>query len=136
MFAALPINGETWLICGGRDFTDKVMFQEAMSEIITRFGVPLKVVHGGYRGADTLADDWARSLAIEAVPVKAEWTKYGPGAGPVRNQKMLDDHRPNKVIAFPGHDGTADMVRRAHAQRDAGRINLDVIEIAARVTSA
>jgi hypothetical protein len=45
---------------------------------------------------------------------KAEWKKYGPAAGPIRNQRMLD-WGPDLVVAFSGGKGTADMVRRARA---------------------
>jgi hypothetical protein len=45
----------------------------------------------------------------------ADWEKLGRSAGPIRNQAMLDEGRPDLVVAFPGHHGTADMVRRARA---------------------
>ena len=32
MMIAVPTNGQTWLICGGREFTDQEMFDSAMSE--------------------------------------------------------------------------------------------------------
>lgn len=123
MFAAIPINGQTWLICGGRDFDDDATFSLMMAQLIELKGVPAKVVHGAAPGADTLADDWARDLAVEVQPVPADWKAHGRAAGPIRNQKMLDDHKPNLVVAFPGGRGTADMVERA---RKAG---IDVAEI-------
>jgi predicted Rossmann-fold nucleotide-binding protein len=33
----------------------------------------------------------------------------------MRNQQMIDDGKPDVVIAFPGGSGTADMIRRAEA---------------------
>lgn len=39
--------------------------------------------------------------------------KYGKSAGPIRNQTMLDDGKPDLVLAFPGGRGTADMVAKA-----------------------
>ena len=47
----------------------------------------------------------------------ADWDGLGRKAGPIRNQRMLDDGKPDLGIAFPGGRGTADMVRRA---REAG----------------
>jgi hypothetical protein len=43
------------------------------------------------------------------------WPSQGDGraAGPRRNQRMLEDFRPDLVVAFPGGRGTAYMVRRA-----------------------
>jgi hypothetical protein len=72
------------------------------------------VVHGDYRGADTLAKEWARSRGIPEVGYPADW-RMGPSAGPARNQRMLDAERPDGVVALPGGGGTADMVRRARA---------------------
>jgi hypothetical protein len=51
----------------------------------------------------------------------ADWDKYGKAAGPIRNKQMLDEGKPQAVIAF-SYDlarsrGTANMVAQA---RDAG----------------
>ena len=82
------------------------------------------VIHGGARGADDLARQWGEiSVGIEGVEFRADWTARGKAAGMIRNQRMLDEGRPDLVVAFPGGRGTADMVRRA---RKAG---VEVIEI-------
>ena len=44
---------------------------------------------------------------------QGEWDELGKKAGPLRNQRMLDEGKPNLVVAFPGGGGTKDMVRRA-----------------------
>lgn len=80
----------------------------------------LTVVHGAARGADRMAGEWARSRREEGVielPFPADWRRYGRAAGVLRNQRMLDEGKPDLVLAF--HDdidhsrGTKDMVRRA-----------------------
>jgi hypothetical protein len=40
---------------------------------------------------------------------RASGTKSGKKAGPLRNQRMLDEGRPDLVVAFPGGGGTEDM---------------------------
>lgn len=50
-------------------------------------------------------------MPIESYP--ADWKRDGRGAGPIRNQRMIDEGKPHIVIAFPGGKGTADMVMRA-----------------------
>jgi hypothetical protein len=78
------------------------------------------LIHGNGKGADTLADDWAfmRDNVLHwAFP--ADWDTHGRKAGPIRNQRMLDDGKPDLVLAFVDKPleksrGTADMVRRAH----------------------
>lgn len=122
----VPLNGQTWLICGGRDFADQEMFDNAMSDILTLRGCPSRIVEGGARGADKMAFAWATRMAIHVTEVRADWKAHGTAADPIRNQKMLDDHKPQVVIAFPGGRGTADMIRRGHATE-----GVDVIEVSA-----
>lgn len=124
MAQVIPILDETWIICGGRDFTDAETFERAMEDIIgVRGGLPGKLVHGASRGADALADEWARQFALAVSPEPADWSSLGARAGPIRNQRMIDNHSPAFVVAFPGGHGTADMVRRA---RKAGIVVCEV----------
>ena len=122
MLAAIPINGQTWLICGGRDFMDWEMFSSAMSDLVRLRGMPRNIIHGSADGADRLASYWAEKHALDMQTFPADWKKHGRAAGPIRNQEMIE-RKPDFVVAFPGGRGTADMVRRA---RDAG---VDVAEI-------
>lgn len=123
MMNIIPINGQTWLVCGGRNFADGEMFNSVMSQLLALKGCPSTIVHGAARGADALADHWAKQMAINVIGVVADWDIHGRTAGPLRNQRMIDDHKPVLVIAFPGGKGTADMVRRARAS------SIDVAEI-------
>lgn len=76
----------------------------------------LEVIHGGARGADTLAASWEGSKGVVILTFPADWKTYGKGAGPVRNRQMLDQE-PDLVVAF--HDelevskGTKDCVDEA-----------------------
>jgi hypothetical protein len=63
-------------------------------------------------------------MAINVHGCSPDWKTHGKAGGPIRNQMMLDDYKPQVVIAFPGGSGTADMVRRAHATQ-----GIDVIEV-------
>jgi hypothetical protein len=51
---------------------------------------------------------------LKRFEIKANWRKYGPAAGPIRNQQMLD-WGPDLVVAFAGGTGTAGMVALARA---------------------
>lgn len=109
-----------WLICGGRDFDDWEMFDAALRSVANNSGVPWVVIHGAAKGADRMADRWVQEMRaggvdIQLIRVPADWERHGRHAGPIRNQQMLDEHKPDLVIAFPGGRGTADMVSRAKA---------------------
>lgn len=112
----------TYLICGGRDFADRALFEGAMRDLILH-PEDCVIVHGAARGADTLADGWARARSIAVYACPADWEAHGKAAGWIRNQDMLEQFKPDVVIAFPGGRGTADMVKRA---RKAGVVVVEV----------
>ena len=108
------------LVCGGRNFDDR----SAMARVLRRFkpAIPTDddlaehvIITGGASGADELAAQYAEVFGIRLRVYPADWKTHGRAAGPIRNQKMLDEGKPDLVIAFPGGRGTADMVRRAKA---------------------
>lgn len=111
--SAVPRPGIRVLVCGGRDYRDRPGVFDALNRAHAKRAICL-VIHGAASGADSLGSAWARNRGIEEVPFPADWTQ-GRAAGPIRNQRMLDDGKPDAVIAFPGGQGTADMVRRAEA---------------------
>lgn len=100
------------LVCGGRDYSDKM----ALWSVLDAFGPPeiTEIVSGMARGADAFAAEWANRFGFPLHAFPADWTRDGKAAGPIRNQSMLDNGRPDAVIAFPGGKGTDDMVRRAN----------------------
>ena len=108
------------LVCGGRDLVATPEVYSALAEHIHPWDV---VIAGGARGADFIGSEFARGLGCEVVVYNADWQKHGRAAGPIRNQQMLVEGKPELVLAFPGGKGTADMLRRA---RSAG---LQIVEV-------
>lgn len=98
---------------------------------LRKLPVDTVVIHGAARGADTLGKFVAERIGLKVINdgkgFPADWKRYGKGAGPIRNQQMLDDGKPDLVLAF--HEninesvGTKDMVARAR------RIGLKVMII-------
>lgn len=103
-------TGGTVLVCGGRRYSDIPTAFRVLDEI-----KPDVVVQGEATGADAIAKLWAKQHRVVCFGIRANWDRDGVRAGPIRNQKMLDKHRPRLVVAFPGGKGTADMVSRARA---------------------
>jgi hypothetical protein len=110
-----------FLVCGGRDFSDWELLDRALSFIQKWYGISC-IIEGDFRGADRMAGYWARKHRITNHKFPADWKKHGKRAGPIRNQQMLDEGRPDYVVAFPGDRGTADMVARAR------RSGVEVVE--------
>jgi len=102
------------LVTGGRDYSDWFRVRDELHEIALIHGIR-RIVHGNACGADNLAMNWADWRKIPQGKYPADWKQYGNGAGPIRNQLMLDSEPIDLVVAFPGGRGTADMVRRARA---------------------
>lgn len=96
------------VVTGGRDYADVERVALALGFLHARYVVQ-RVAHGGATGADEHAKVWARVARInEVVEYPADWKRLGRRAGPARNRLMLDEERPDLVVAFPGGRGTAD----------------------------
>lgn len=105
----------TVLVCGGRDFSDEDFVFKILNEIHKEHIIEL-IIQGEASGADFLAKKFSLENNIKLLSVPAEWNKYGPAAGPKRNEQMLNEN-PNLVVAFPGGKGTKDMVRKSLAKK-------------------
>lgn len=98
------------IVSGSRDYTDKNIIKYWLD-----YFNPTYIVDGGQRGADTIAWQYAVDNNLGWIRIAADWDKYGKKAGPIRNQQMLDETKPDLVLAFPleGSIGTYDMIRKA-----------------------
>lgn len=104
-------------MCGSRDMHSERWLRFALNMTLFRFGPPRLIAHGAGQGADSLADRWAKWRRIEVRTFPAEWGRYGPSAGPIRNGAMLREIQPELVVAFwdgrISRSGTLDMMRQA-----------------------
>lgn len=136
------------VITGGRDYNERGRVFQALDLIhVGPIGPITKVVWGGADGADLAGGDWADLRGVPNERVLPDWSdlmtppvrlKYRRGgepynalAGFARNQKMIDDHRPDHALVCPGGNGTADMFDRI---LKAG-IQYTILEPSARVIS-
>lgn len=101
---------KTVLVCGGRDYTNYPILFPILEDIIS---VNDTVIHGNAIGADFLTKCWAIHNSRKQVPYPADWGKHKLAAGPIRNKQMLEEGKPDLVIAFPGGKGTANMIKIA-----------------------
>ncbi len=135
------------LVCGGRDYADFYNLRNTLDTIFKEKGwtkvgkkvvlnltqgieyeedydyPTVHIISGKARGADQLAVQYAVVNFLEFTEYPANWELHGRKAGVLRNQQMLDEGKPDLVVAFPGGVGTADMVRRAK------KANVEVIEV-------
>lgn len=118
------------LVCGGRNFTNRQVAFEVLDQFHETYGIDV-IIQGGAKGADRRAEEWAKKCGIPFEEYRADWDnithedariKYHPdgnaydaNAGHRRNKKMLDEGKPDAVIAFPGSFGTQDMITQVKA---------------------
>lgn len=104
----------TVLVCGGRTYADWPRLDQVLTDL-HRTAPITRVLSGAASGADALAERWARQHQVVVSRFLPDWRRLGRAAGPRRNRRMLDEGKPDLVVAFPGGKGTADLVRQAHA---------------------
>lgn len=100
------------LCCGGRNFNDYQAVCNALDAVRRTVTDRFAVIHGGAQGADALSGLWARSKGFPEIIVPANFAHYSKGAGHIRNGWMVELCAPDYCVAFPGGNGTADMVAK------------------------
>lgn len=107
------INEFRILVCGGREYNDWGRVRKTLDAALEgarAAGKVVVIIHGNARGADLLADQYAREKSLGVLRFPADWDTHGKRAGFIRNKQMLDEGKPHAVIAFPGGIGTRMMV--------------------------
>lgn len=130
------------LVCGSRFWTDEKIIAVVLDGLdwSGSDGDPETVIIEGQcpvgdGGADRIAERWAKEHRVGHLPFPGEW-RNGRFQGPERNQRMVDEGRPEIAVAFKDgfrHDipddviigdaytvrrpsgGTEDCIRRAKA---------------------
>lgn len=100
------------LVCGGRSYRNEANVCRVLDAMHN--DTPISVlIEGGASGADAMAASWAKIRKVNVRTFFARWQEFGKAAGPIRNRRMLDEGKPDVVVAFPGDGGTENMVKQA-----------------------
>lgn len=116
------------LVCGSRHFNDRTKLFCDLDDLLFHFPwTGMTIIHGAAKGADTLAGEYARCNNYEVEVYPADWEKHGKAAGHIRNTQMLEEGKPDMVVAFlgPGSRGTANMI----AQTVKAGVPLKVVKV-------
>ena len=98
------------IVCGGRKFDNQKLVYQVL-EGLRAIHDDIQLVSGCCSGADALGEAWAEYEDCYVHRFPADWNTHGKAAGPIRNEAMAK--YADACIAFPGGNGTADMVLRA-----------------------
>lgn len=102
------------IVCGGRHYNEYDLIEYVLNGLHATYGIT-EIVHGNATGADTCGKEWAIKYGIPEKAFSADWASYGRAAGPMRNEQMAE--YADGCVAFPGGNGTKDMVERAIMHR-------------------
>ena len=106
------------VVSGDRNWSDIQRVRQCFSRFDNHQG-QVELIHGDCKGLDKMAGYVGNEKGWTVIPVPAEWNKFGPSAGPIRNSQMLDMN-PSGLIWF--HDdiqnsrGTKDMIKQAESR--------------------
>lgn len=105
------------LVCGGREWDRavRVLVYKMLDRVYLKQNGNIEIIDGDAPGVDTYASEWAGERGVNLTRFPANWHKHGRAAGPIRNKQMLDEGKPDLVLAFPGGRGTTNMVEQARA---------------------
>lgn len=118
------------IIAGTRDFSDFDFLAEKCNEVFEELsdkgllsGVihhdvkMMEIVSGGALGADTLGEIFAEDYGIKLTRFLPDWTRFGSGAGFIRNTKMSKYAQEDDGVLIAFWDGkskgTAHMIETA-----------------------
>lgn len=97
------------LVFGGRKYTDRGRLWQALYAIHKATPITC-IVHGSAPGADTIAEDWAKTNQIKYIGTPAQWDTFGTAAGPKRNARVIEENPDIELaVVAPGDRGTSDM---------------------------
>ena len=79
-------------IVGSRTFTDYELAEKFIDKVCDDDAILIsKIISGGAKGADTIAEEYARNHNIETQIFKPDWEKYGKSAGYKRNVDIIEN---------------------------------------------
>lgn len=76
-----------------------------------------EVVSGGASGVDRLSERWAKDHKIPIEVIRADWSRFGKNAGPIRNAQIIENAQAMIAVWDGLSRGTADSIARAEAKR-------------------
>ncbi|WFE75215.1 DUF2493 domain-containing protein [Roseinatronobacter sp. S2] len=104
------------IIAGGRHLDDVALIRRALARAHAIRPITV-LIHGGNGALGITAEDWAREMRLHVVRYPANWRELGKRAEAIRNAFMLEDSRPDMLLALPGGNDTADLVTGAFGAR-------------------
>jgi hypothetical protein len=115
-------------VTGGRKYDNYTELSQSLDRAINQLnpteGTNINIIAGGAKGADALAERYAKERNYGLTVKPADWDQYDKAAGPIRNREMAE--LADVGVAFEGGTGTQNMIKTMQEQ---GKPVLDTAEI-------
>lgn len=110
-------------IVGGREFDDYNLIEKTLHEYFDDVSKISLIISGGARGADSLAEEFAKNHQLPLKVYYADWKAYGKYAGFTRNTKIVRE----ADIVFAFWDGRSKGTANTIDQCKTYNVNHEVI---------
>jgi len=99
------------LVCGSRIYKHRA---DGVRRRLNELPRDTEIIHGNAEGPDRIAHEWAYGVHVLHI-YPADWQRHGRRAGYVRNVRMLEEQKPDLVLAFwdGRSNGTGHTIREA-----------------------
>ncbi len=117
------------LITGSRNYTDYNGLIEAIDELTMRLQIedimdctPTEILHGGAKGADQLAEKYAKMYNIKCTVIRPDYIKYNGTIAPLmRNTELVKKAECTIALYGEGRDGKGGTADTATKTKRAGK---------------
>ena len=93
------------VIAGSRRFEDYALLEPTLDRILNEQTDAIELISGHAKGADLLAEKYAKENELPIHIIKPDWKTYGQVAGPIRNRQMLDYAKEESPLVVVFWDG-------------------------------
>jgi len=76
-------------IVGSRTFNDYELLKKETDKLLEKYNIT-EIISGGAKGADSLAEKYAKEKKLKLTVFPAKWNKYGKSAGFIRNNEIWE----------------------------------------------
>lgn len=107
---------ERMMITGSRKITDRDYIFKCLKSIYKRRKFDF-LIHGGAKGVDSIAEEWAGKKGIPVLKFLPDWSSIGISAAVKRNTTMADQCDFGVAIWDGKSKGTIDAMKKLKSRR-------------------
>lgn len=102
-------------VLGSRTITNKKFVFEQLDFYLSRLldEYEVIIVHGGAKGVDCIANDWATERGLNTIIFEPDYSKYLPKIAPIKRNQEIVNEADYLIAITTGSNGTASTIKMA-----------------------